>query len=192
MVLSLLTILPGVGSMDNIHPLFVHFPIALFSAFLIAEFVGVVFRKEDFRCAASFTLYLGTIAALFTVAAGYYAAATVEHPEVVHPIMERHEHLGVTVLVLAIILSVWRIRSQRRFSPRGQFLHILLAFILCVVIAFGADLGGLMVYRYGVGGQAVKAERARLTSGTGDRALDLHAHEAGEEGHHHHHHHHGG
>ena len=181
-------------AMDNVHPLFVHYPIALFTTFLLAEFLGVVTKKENLRCAASFTLYLGNIAALVTVAAGYYAAATVEHSEEVHAIMENHEHFGVTVLIIATILSLWRLYVRRRFSPKAQFLHLALAFILCVIIALGADLGGLMVYKYGVGGQAVRIERARMS-------VDMEAHEenssasgpgAEHNGQHHHHHHHPG
>jgi len=191
MILASFSLLPGIGAMDNIHPLFVHYPIALFTAFLVAEFFGVILKNEDFLCAASFCLYLGTIAALFTVAAGYYAAATVEHSEAVHAIMENHEGFGVTVLIIAAFLSAWRLYVRRRFSPKAQILHIIMAFALAIIIALGADLGGLMVYKYGVGGQAVKIERARDKDGGPSQDEDA-AHEEGESAHHHHNHHHGG
>jgi len=188
MFLASLSILPGIGAMDNIHPLFVHYPIALFTAFFIAEFFGVVFKKEDFRCAASFCLYLGTIAAAFTVAAGYYAAATVEHSEEVHAIMENHEGFGVTVLIIAAFLSAWRLYVRRKFSPKLQLAHLVLAFILAVIIALGADLGGLMVYKYGVGGEAVRIERAHDNDAGPSHDEDAMS-EKGESGHHHHHSH---
>jgi len=187
MILASFSILPGIGAMDNIHPLFVHYPIALFTAFFVAEFFGVILKNENLRCAASFTLYLGTIASIFTVAAGYYAAATVEHSETVHAIMENHEGFGVTVLIIAAFLSVWRLYVRRKFSPKWQFAHLALAFILSVVIALGADLGGLMVYKYGVGGQAVKIERA-LHLKAGDGHHEDNASEESETGHHHHRH----
>jgi uncharacterized membrane protein len=192
MLVALFSFLPGIGAMDNIHPLFVHYPIALFTAFFVAEFFGVVLKNEDFRCAASFCLYLGTIAAVFTVAAGYYAAATVEHSEKVHAIMENHEGFGVTVLIIAAVLSAWRLYVRRKFSPKLQLAHLALAFILAVVIALGADLGGLMVYKYGVGGQAVKIERALHLKAGDSHDADASADEHGETGHHHHHHHHSG
>jgi len=188
MFLASLSILPGIGAMDNFHPLLVHYPIALFTAFFVAEFLGVILKNEDFRCAASFCLYLGTIAAVFTVAAGYYAAATVEHSEEVHAIMENHEGFGVTVLIIAAVLSAWRIYVRRKFSPKWQVAHLALALILSVIIAIGADLGGLMVYKYGVGGQAVRIERA-LHLKAGDAHNEDAAVEEGETGHHHHHHH---
>ncbi len=189
---AVFSILPGVGAMDNIHPLFVHYPIALFTAFFIAELFGLLFKKEHFRAAASFTLYLGNVAALMTVLAGFYAASTVEHSEAVHAIMERHEGFGVTVLILATLLSLWRLYVRRRFSSGAQLLHLAAAFILVVIIALGADLGGLMVYKYGVGGEAVRIERARIAE-RGGHIMEEALNEEGNSTHHHsHHHHHGG
>ncbi|MFQ5480356.1 MAG: DUF2231 domain-containing protein [Thermodesulfobacteriota bacterium] len=192
MLTAAFAILPGIGAMDNVHPLFVHYPIALFTAFFVAEFLGVIFKKDHFRSAASFTLYLGNLAALAAVLAGFHAASTVEHNEAVHIIMERHEAFGVTVLILATILSIWRLYTRRKFSPRAQIVHLVAAFILTVIIAFGADLGGLMVFKYGVGGQAVRNERARLLD-SGEGHMEEALNEEGESGHDHgNHHHHGG
>jgi len=181
--------MPGIGAMDNIHPLFVHFPIALFTSFVLAEFLGVFLKKEGLRSAASYTLYLGTIAALFTVLAGYYAAATVDHSEAVHAIMENHEGFGVTVLIIGALLSLWRLFVRRRFSPKAQAVHLVMAVVLIVVIALGADLGGLMVYKYGVGGEAVRIAESHDKDSGHSHNEDA-GHEEGETPHHHSHHHH--
>jgi len=45
------------------------------------------------------------------VTAGFIAAGSVAHGDDVHAIMERHEHFGVSVLSLAILLSAWRLKS---------------------------------------------------------------------------------
>ncbi|MFQ5428200.1 MAG: DUF2231 domain-containing protein, partial [Thermodesulfobacteriota bacterium] len=114
--------------------------------------------------------------------------STVEHNEVVHAIMARHMAFGLVVLIIATVLSLWRLYVRRRFSPMAQVVHLVLAFILTVVIALGADLGGLMVYKYGVGGQAVQIEGARLSEGGGQHKKEpseIH----GESDHHHNHNH---
>lgn len=146
----------GIRQMPNIHPLFVHFPIALFSVFLLAEFINYFANREDLRSAASYTLYLGTLAAVAAVLAGWRAASTVTHSEVVHSIMETHEGFGVTVLIMGVVLSIWRLTRGRKFLPIERLLHLILAFAIVIVMSFGADLGGLMVYKYGVGVKAVK------------------------------------
>jgi uncharacterized membrane protein len=148
-------ILPGIAGLENIHPLFVHFPIAFFTAFFLFDLFGTVAKKEKLRYVASCLLYLGTIAAAFTVVAGLFAADSVEHGEDVHDIMERHEHIGIAVLSLSLFLSAWRLKQWGLHSKSGNTLFLFLAAFLCVLLSLGADLGGLMVYQHGV---SVKSE----------------------------------
>lgn len=138
-------LMPGIAGMENIHPLLVHFPIAFISTFFVLDVIGMLTRNANARSVASWLLYMGTVAAMFTVAAGMLAANTVAHGENVHTIMERHENFGLSVLALAALLSIWRIKTAN-----GGVLFVILSALLCVLLALGADLGGLMVYKYGV------------------------------------------
>ena len=144
------TLFPGISALANIHPLFVHFPIALFSFFVLIDLVGSLFGKTTWRQAASWFLYLGTLMAGVTVAAGFEAAATVPHGDDVHNIMERHKYLGVSILTLAAVLSLWRLFSKGQVTGGGNVLYLIFAVILGLLVVFAADLGGLMVYKYGV------------------------------------------
>jgi uncharacterized membrane protein len=149
-------IMPGLTGMHNIHPLLVHFPIALLSIFLILDIVGTLARKTRWRDVASWFLYLGTVAAGLTVMAGFIAAGSVAHGGNVHDIMERHQQFGVAVLILAVVLSVWRVASGGVIRGAANGLFLALTGLLCGLMVLGADLGGLMVYKYGVGVEAVK------------------------------------
>ncbi len=144
------TLMPGLANMDNIHPLLVHFPIAFLSAFFVLDLVGTLTKKPQCRNVAGWLLYLGTFAAVFTVAAGFIAAGSVAHGEDVHEIMERHEHFGVSVLMLASLLSIWRVKSGGVIQGGANSFFLILSALLCVLMMLGADLGGLMVYHYGV------------------------------------------
>lgn len=143
-------LLPGVAGMMNIHPLLVHFPIALLTAFFAVDVVATLANKSHWRSIASSLLYLGTVAAGLTVLAGMSAANSIAHGEAVHEIMERHEHIGLFVLGLAALLSAWRLASGVSLSGAANGFFLLLSAILCGLLLVGADLGGLMVYRYGV------------------------------------------
>lgn len=149
-------IFPGLHSLDNIHPLFVHFPIALLLGFLGIELFAALFNKQDWRRTASCFLYLGTVSALVTVYFGMQAAQTVAHSEAVHDIMMQHKSYGITVAVLSVVLSFWRWFVRASFGVVGSILHILLALATCFILFLGADLGGLMVYQYGVAVNAVQ------------------------------------
>lgn len=162
------TLLPGLANMDNIHPLLVHFPLAFLTAFFVLDLAGTLAKKQHWRNVASWLLYFGSIATVFTVIAGFVAANSVAHGDDVHAIMERHEHFGVSVLSLAILLSAWRVKSGGVIQGGANGFFLLLATLLSVLLMLGADLGGLMVYHYGV---AVDAATV---------------HESGDMDHHHH------
>jgi uncharacterized membrane protein len=153
-------IFQGISEMPNIHPLIVHFPIALLTSFLLMEFLNLVTAKESFRAAATWMLYLGTVGALAAVLAELWAASTVEHSEEAHKVLLRHRDLGITVLALSVILSAWHIYAGGSFSRKGQAFHLAVAFIMVTIMALGADKGGLMVYKYGVGEKAARTAEA--------------------------------
>ncbi|MDD5228369.1 MAG: DUF2231 domain-containing protein [Methylococcales bacterium] len=145
------SLLVGISSLANIHPLLVHFPIAFLSLFVAVDLIGTVMKKAEWRSFASGLLYLGTVFAGLTVWAGFNAAETVPHGHNVHAIMERHEQLGLSILALSMALLAWRLRRP----VDGWGIYNLLSVVLLGLIIFGADLGGLMVYKYGVAVEAV-------------------------------------
>lgn len=175
-------LMPGLFNMDNIHPLLVHFPIAFLSAFFALDVVGTLVKKQSWRNVASWLLYFGAIAAVFTVIAGFMAASSVAHGEEVHAIMERHEHLGVSVLSIAILLSAWRLKSGGIIQGGANSFFLVLAALLCVLMMLGADLGGLMVYKYGVAVKSTQIQEA-------DVHEHDHDHEHPDDAHEHHHEH---
>jgi uncharacterized membrane protein len=185
-------ILPGVAEMQNLHPMVVHFPIALLNGFLLMEVLGFIFRKEELRTAARWMLYLGTLGAMATVAFGLRAESTLPHNEAIHEILLRHKSFGITVLVLSIVLSVWRILRERRFKTTERVAHMIVAAVMLAVMTIGADMGGLMVYKHGAGVKAVPMADGHDHS-VGDRyhhegsgATDLHNKDGHDQGSHKH------
>jgi uncharacterized membrane protein len=170
-------VFPGLAAMQNFHPTLVHFPIAFLSAFFVLDLLGSLLHKPNWRTVASWLLYLGAVFAIFTAIAGLSAAESVPHGGDVHDIMERHEHLGITVVVLSLLLSVWRALKHGRIEGAANTLFLMLAAAMVGVMALGADLGGLMVYRYGVAVSAVPVtEEALMHSHSGDEAAHGHDH----------------
>ena len=143
-------IMPGFSAMDNVHPLLVHFPIALFSVFFIADTLGGLFSKPAWRIFATPLLYLGTLTAILTVAAGLQAAYSAPHNDATHAIMLRHQAFGITVTVLALILSIRRLFAADSFIYTKTYGHFAISGLLVLCLTLGADLGGLMVYQHGV------------------------------------------
>ncbi len=157
-------ILPGISTMENMHPLLVHFPIALLLSFVVLDFLGSLLGKSNWRGVASWFLYSGTLMAVFTVAAGLIAADSVAHGDEVHAIMEHHEHLGISLLLLAGVLTLWRLLAKPLPAAAANTLYLLLAGVMSVLILFTADLGGLMVYEHGVAVRPVRKMNQAATA----------------------------
>ncbi len=149
-------LMPGLANIENVHPLLVHFPIALLSVFFLLDLIACLAKKPHWRDVASYFLYFGAVGATFTVIAGFQAAYSVIHSEVVHEIMLRHQHFGLSVLTLSVILSVWRLKSGAAITGGANYFFLLLAGLMCMLMMLGADLGGLMVYNYGTAVHAIQ------------------------------------
>ncbi len=190
----ILEFFPGLREMDNFHPLVVHFPIAMLSGFLLLDAIGFLFKWRQLSRVANWFLWLGTLGAVMAVYAGLQASLTVPHPDAVHSILEQHRNFGLNTTILAVILSVWRLFNQSSFSRLGHFVHLLIAVLMMLNLLRGADLGGLMVYKYGVAVQAAGIEPSGHAHGDmgGELKEWVHhlLHGEHEHGHHHHHHEH--
>jgi uncharacterized membrane protein len=141
--------------MLNSHPLLVHFPVALWTAAIIFAVLWLIFRKPTLEIAAVAALVLGTVIAVVTAATGLHAAWTAPHPDAAHELLGDHENLALASFGAAALLSVWRlILWQRLRKIQSVFPVGLLA--LAVLVNLTADLGGRLVYHFGVGTTAVK------------------------------------
>lgn len=148
---------PGISSLKNLHPLVVHFPITLFSLFFCADSLGCLLKKIAWRHFATGLLYLGTFSAMLTIILGLQAAYSVEHNDMAHNIMLRHQTFGISLTLLAFFLSLRRFFAHKNFLNEANYGYLSLSALLVILMIFTADLGGLMVYKYGVAVDAAKS-----------------------------------
>lgn len=151
--------LPGLFALQNIHPMLVHFPIALLLSALAMEALAVLMKDERFHFVATWILYLGTVAAVITVPTGFMAmnqvASAVDsgsHNAPGHDFIHIHRDWMVATTSLAVFLSAylfWINRKKRWASQRRQFLVGLA--LLSVLLVLGADRGARLVFEFGTG-----------------------------------------
>jgi len=161
--------------MPNIHPMIVHFTIALFTAAVVFDVLGVVTKRKSFEAAGWWNLLLATFAALTSVISGLIAASTLPHTEEIHRLMEIHMTLGLIVLGLMLVLFVWRSLNRGSVPARLAGVFLLLGVIGVGIMWTGAYYGGEMVYGHGMG---VSPMMRQMMS------EHHHHHEGAEEGHH--------
>lgn len=164
--------LEGAKELINIHPLFVHFPIALLLAAISFYLLGILFKRESFLGTGKWTLFAGTLSAAATVWTGLQAANTVAHGGDIHQTMMAHQYLGFAILGVSTVLSAWVIFAKANLPQRGKKFFFIGLLFLGLVIVQQADLGGRLVFLngVGVGKKSMMAEESHSPDRGGEEA----------------------
>lgn len=151
----------GLREIINIHPLFVHFPIALLLTAITFYFLGTIFRKEELLSAGKWVFYAGTLSAAVAVWTGLRAADTVPHGGDMHQTLMAHQYIGVVILGLSVLLSLWLILTKANIPGRGKPFFVIALLLLMAAIMQQADFGGRLVFLNGVGVARLPARQGR-------------------------------
>lgn len=138
--------------METVHPLIVHFPIALLLTALFLDSVAVARKRPGLHRVALWNLSLGTLGAGAAVATGLYAERVAKHSFEIWQLMQLHKRLGITTLILGVMVTVWRLTHQDHLTPRARLFTLAAMVIMASTLGIGGYLGGRLVYEFGVGG----------------------------------------
>ncbi len=151
--------------MPNVHPLLVHFPIALLATAFLVDIVALVLRRTSILRRTSTILYvLGALGAVAAVISGESAVETVEVTGQASSILNEHEELGEMVMKYYLVYGAVRVLLFWWLKPR-----ILTWIPLAVIGGIGlvplyqaSSFGGRLVYEQGAGVAMVDSMAKRL------------------------------
>lgn len=157
-----MTELPPLPSWDGLHPLVVHFPIALLLVAPLFILLGVMLsRGRPFLWAALLLMAIGTAGTFFAVSTGEAAGKLAERTPQINAVLEHHEHLAertragfaaLTVIFAAILLlpAAWRRKPGRLSSVVAPLLFLVFYGAVLVLLVNTAHDGGRLVHELGV------------------------------------------
>ena len=128
-------------SLENIHPLFIHFPIALLSTGLFFDFLALILHREDMENAGFWCMFMGIISCLFSNFTGLMIFLTggsfSDLPQFTHFL------LAWCSTIIFIVLFWARIRLQVDFlySPLKRYIYFTIQLMAVGIIFYGAHLG---------------------------------------------------
>ncbi|MFH1852803.1 MAG: DUF2231 domain-containing protein [Candidatus Neomarinimicrobiota bacterium] len=130
----------------NIHPLLIHFPIALLAVGLVLDFAGVFFRRNDLISAGWYNLQFAVAAVIFSIASGLLADTRYGSLQEPFPLHTAHGPLMLLVGLMTIILMLIRFNNKGAYPQnRNRRLAILAGQLLLVALLFwGAHLGAVL------------------------------------------------
>lgn len=143
------------GFLLTLHPVFVHFAIALTVFGLILDCAGSFSQQSQWQQSGRLCFFAGVVATGLAVLSGWIelqlprpAGAFDAH---IREVLFYHEYFGYGLLGLFIILAVARAQIRGRLP----LLFVVLSFLGIVGLIVQGYLGGELVYRYGAGVRAV-------------------------------------
>jgi uncharacterized membrane protein len=135
----------------TIHPMVIHFTIAIIYLACLVGFVGLFYRNREFYQKAFYgLLFLGILATLAAGVAGNISESYAHVTRTVAPMLESHARDGEITGVLIVIAFVIQFFSQRN---KKQVSAIAFAFCLLatIMVSITGNIGGSMVYDHGLG-----------------------------------------
>ena len=135
--------------MRPVHPIFVHFPLALLPLSVAADAAGFFTGIASLAHAGAWAIVAAGAAAVATVATGWFDMRRAPLSEAVHHRVHRHRAVGLVLGTAIVGLAAWR----GWLFARGQALpmaYLDVGVLAIALAAFQGWLGGELVYGDGV------------------------------------------
>lgn len=139
--------------MPPVHPMFVHFPIALFTVALGADVLGRWRPGPEARTVGFWCVVLAVLGAAAAVAAGLVDMYRADLADATHRFVHLHRDSGLILLAALALLAFWRWRIWRRPSASAgvSSSYLAAAGVVFVLVLFQGWFGGELVYGLGAG-----------------------------------------
>ena len=140
---------------ETIHPLVVHFPIALGVLCLLFELSGqfVKKRQRDFDLLLLVLALLGTITAFLANFTGELAEHVYANNSQFATLIEQHANIALFVFWTFMALVIVGAVNLAQHRPVLRIIRLVLTVVLVGLIVVAAHRGSELVYQYGVGVQ---------------------------------------
>ncbi|MCU0547950.1 MAG: DUF2231 domain-containing protein [Leptolyngbya sp. Prado105] len=135
---------------DTIHPIVVHFVIAMVLFAFVCDIAGYVTRNPKLAEVSWWNLFFSTIAIFIAVIFGQVEAGLAEPYSAAVATLNLHTLLGWSLSGILAAITGWRyvIRSQNQ--PQLPIPYLIASVILVTLVVVQTYLGDLVVWVYGL------------------------------------------
>ena len=153
--LVVMTLLPALNEknlpwIDVIHPIVVHFVIAMTLIAVVFDIVGLISKKSNLFEVSFLNLVVATIAIFIAIIFGQIEAGLANPYGSSRDILNYHSTIGWSLAAILSAITGWRYVSRQNnpnnLSLGFLFVDVMLAFLVCVQVY----LGDKLVWIYGL------------------------------------------
>lgn len=134
--------------MYDLHPLVIHFPIALFSAAILFDLLFLIFNNNDFYVGGWWTMLFALVASAAAIATGIIDDTLIGHLGSVYPLWLNHGLVQLFSCILFLTLFLWRTKDKSIFYDNlKKRVYTAMALIGIVILYYGGHLGAELAGR---------------------------------------------
>lgn len=132
--------------LGKLHPLAIHFPIALVFTALLFTSLSLLFNQDIFEKMSVYIIYLAAVSAVLSTILGLIAGSSAEYPSFLESTLDWHRILGIASSVGTLLTAFlgYRLLSH---APSGRaLLYRLVLLFNAILIGVTGHYGATLVY----------------------------------------------
>jgi len=139
-------------SLDEIHPLIIHFPIALLSVGFLCDLLSYILQNKSLAHAGWWNFIFGVVSSVCALITGLITDLS-SKPSLVDepfPVHENHASLQIFVVCVFLALMIWRInlRGSLPANSRNAVIYLGVLGVAVAILFYGSHLGAVFSGRF--------------------------------------------
>lgn len=135
---------------DPIHPIIVHFVIAMVFFSFFCDVVGYFTRNSRLFEVSFWNMFVAAIAIFFAVIFGQFEAGLAQPYEAAKPVLDLHTITGWSLSAIVVAITAWRFVIRTRDPLKVPPAYLGAATFLSCLVFFQMYLGTRLVWVYGL------------------------------------------
>ena len=133
---------------SNLHPLVIHFPIALFSVAILFDLLFLIYKIDDFLASSWWTMLFALISSLAAIATGIIDDTLIGHLTTTFPFWINHGVVQIFSCLIFLGLFIWRTKEPSILHTKiSKLIYIIIGSINLSILFYGGHLGAKLAGR---------------------------------------------
>ncbi|WP_107668231.1 DUF2231 domain-containing protein [Cyanothece sp. BG0011] len=135
---------------DPLHPIIVHFVIAMVFFSVFCDIAGHVTGNFNLFEVSFWNLLVASVSSFLAIIFGQFEAGLAQPYEVVKPVLNLHTVIGWSLAGLIVMITAWRFVIRIRRVKKIPTAYLGVATVLVMLVGFQVYLGTRLVWVYGL------------------------------------------
>ena len=135
---------------DTLHPIVVHFVIAMVLFACFCDLVGYLRRNYLLYEVSWWNMFFATISIFIAIILGQIEAGLAQPYEAVEPVLNLHTLIGWSLSGIIAAITAWRYIIRSRNPEKVPIPYLGTVLVLVFIVGFQMYLGDKLVWVYGV------------------------------------------